>query len=193
MFEKISAKLRGSSPEVCRLVIEVAVEIAREGREGRRIGTLFTIGDADSVLKHSRPLILDPVARHAKRLRSIRKTDLRETLKELAQLDGAFIFDDDGILVAACRYLDARASDIDLPMGLGSRHIAAASISKVTHTIAIVVSESAIVRVFEGGVLIGDIIPELWLLSREHLTRNDHESGTLENLRQPPRANRSRA
>ena len=134
MFEKISAKLRGSSPEVCRLVIEVAVEIAREGREGRRIGTLFTIGDADSVLKHSRPLILDPVARHAKRLRSIRKTDLRETLKELAQLDGAFIFDDDGILVAACRYLDARASDIDLPIWDLAAVISRRLLSQRSHT-----------------------------------------------------------
>lgn len=43
-------------------MIELAVEIAREGREGRRIGTLFTFGDADAVLRRSRPLILDPLA-----------------------------------------------------------------------------------------------------------------------------------
>jgi diadenylate cyclase len=54
-------------------------------------------------------------------------------------------------------------------MGLGSRHLAAASISKVTSTTGIVVSESSIVRIFQGGVLIADIIPELWLLSRQQI------------------------
>jgi diadenylate cyclase len=174
MFEKISSKLRGCSPEVCKPIIELAVEIAREGREGRRIGTLFTIGDTADVLAHSRPLILDPIAHHPVGVRSISNDDLRGTLKELAQLDGAFIFDETGVLVAACRYLDARASDVELPMGLGSRHLAAASITKVTRAIAIVVSESAIVRIFEGGAIIGDIIPELWLLNREHLTETRH-------------------
>src|SRR4030095_2419156 len=60
--------------------------------------------------------------------------------------------EEEGLRVASCRYLDARASDIEVPMGLGSRHLAAASVSKVTRAIGIVVSESAIVRVFEGGV-----------------------------------------
>jgi diadenylate cyclase len=170
MFEKIASKLRACSPEVCQPIIELAVEIAREGREGRRIGTLFTVGDAASVLAHSRPLILDPIAQHPAEARSIWSEDLRGTLKELAQLDGAFIFDETGSLVAGCRYLDAAASDVTLPMGLGSRHLAAASITKVTHAIGIVVSESAIVRIFERGVIVGDIIPELWLLSREHLS-----------------------
>jgi diadenylate cyclase len=172
MLEKIVSNLRGSTPDIRELVIQLAVEIAREGREGRRIGTLFTLGDADEVLARSRPLILDPIYGHPADVRSIRNDDLRGTLKELAQLDGAFIFDDEGLLVASCRYLDARASDIEVPMGLGSRHLAAASVSKVTRTIGIVVSESAIVRVFEAGVLVGDIIPELWLLT-QHVFRKD--------------------
>jgi DNA integrity scanning protein DisA with diadenylate cyclase activity len=169
MFEKISAKLRACSPEVCQPIIELAVEIAREGREGRRIGTLFTVGDAEQVLAHSRPLILDPIAHHPADDRSIWNANLRGTLKELAQLDGAFVFDENGRVVAGCRYLDAKASDIQLPMGLGSRHLAAASITKVAHAIAVVVSEIAIVRIFERGNMVGDIIPELWLLSREHV------------------------
>lgn len=167
MFEKVSAKLKSCSPEVCEQIIQIAVEIAREGREGRRIGTLFTIGDAEHVLAHSRPLILDPVAYHPAHERSIWNDNLRGTLKELAQLDGAFIFDENGLLVAACRYLDAKASDIEIPMGLGSRHLAAASITKIARTIGVVVSESAVVRIFENGTLLADIIPELWLLNQE--------------------------
>src|SRR5690348_11236835 len=135
MFE-ISSKLQARSPEVSQRVIELSVEIAREGREGRKIGTLFTIGDAENVLGHSRPLIFDPIAAHPEHIRSIWNDDLRGTLKELAQLDGAFVFDDNGIVVAACRYLDAQASDIEMPMGMGSRHLAAASISKVTRATA---------------------------------------------------------
>jgi diadenylate cyclase len=179
MFDKIIARLQRCSPEVCQWIIELAIEIAREGREGRRIGTLFTIGDTQRVLELSRPLILDPVAHHPANVRNIRSDDLRGTLKELAQLDGAFIFDDDGFLVAGCRYLDAKASDIELPMGLGSRHLAAASITKVTQTVAVVVSESGVVRVFEGGSLVGDIIPELWLLSREHVLAQPRHSRRL--------------
>src|SRR5213593_2024488 len=183
MFEKISSKLHARSPEVAQRVIELAVEIAREGREGRRIGTLFTVGDAETVLRHSRPLILDPIATHPEQLRSIWNTDLRGTLKELAQLDGAFVFDDNGLVVAACRYLDAKASDVELPMGLGSRHLAAASISRLPRATAVVVSESAIVRIFEDGVLIGDIIPELWLLGHEHVFSKPRRSSRVAKLR----------
>lgn len=166
MFEKIQARAGGRCKHILEPIIELAVEIAREGREGRRIGTIFTVGDADAVLERSRPLILDPLAGHPEAVRHITDANLRGTLKELAQLDGAFVISDEGVAVSACRYLDTSASDIDLPLGLGSRHFAAASISKATEAIAIVVSESALVRIFVGGVLIAEVLPELWLLSR---------------------------
>jgi hypothetical protein len=65
--------------------------------------------------------------------------------------------------------LDSNLSDIEVPLGLGSRHIAAALITSATNAAAIVVSESSIVRVFEHGALIAEIIPELWLFSRHKL------------------------
>jgi diadenylate cyclase len=166
MFETIQARTGGRYNQILEPVIELAIEIAREGREGHRIGTIFTIGDAAAVLERSRLLIMDPLAGHPEALRHITDANLRGTLKELAQLDGAFVISDDGIVVSACRYLDATASDVELPLGLGSRHFAAASISKVTEAIAVVVSESALVRIFAGGDLIAEILPELWLLSR---------------------------
>jgi DNA integrity scanning protein DisA with diadenylate cyclase activity len=64
MFETICAQIRRCDREILEPTIELAIEIAREGREGHRIGTLFTLGDADQVLAHSRPLILDPLASH---------------------------------------------------------------------------------------------------------------------------------
>ncbi len=165
MFNTICARLRRCKKENLEPLIELAVEIAREGREGRRVGTVFTFGDADAVLARSRPLLLDPLAGHSVEARNIRDSNLRGTIKELAQLDGAFVVSNSGIVVSACRYLDAITSDAVLPFGLGSRHLAGASISSVTDAVAIVVSESSMVRVFDNGRLIAEIIPELWLLS----------------------------
>ena len=56
------------------------------------------------------------------------------------------------------------ASDVLLPYGMVSRHLAGASISQVTDAMAIVVSESSMVRVFDDGKLVAEIIPELWLM-----------------------------
>jgi DNA integrity scanning protein DisA with diadenylate cyclase activity len=164
MFKSICQRVRRCDKKNFEPTIELAVEIAREGREGRRIGTLFTFGDADNVLAHSRPLILDPLAGHTAQARHIRDPNLRGTIKELAQLDGAFVISDQGIVVSACRYLDSAASDVTLPYGMASRHLAGASISQVTDAVAIVVSESSMVRVFDDGKLIAEIIPELWLM-----------------------------
>lgn len=45
----VCAKFLGVNPDVLESVLTLALEIAREGREGRKIGTLFTIGDAEAV------------------------------------------------------------------------------------------------------------------------------------------------
>lgn len=166
MFESILCQVTDYDPGIVESLIELAVEIAREGREGRRIGTLFTLGDEAEVLTKSRALILNPLEGHPESVRHITDPNLRGTIKELAQLDGAFVVSAAGVVIAACRYLDAAASPIDLPLGLGSRHIAAAHISSATRAVGIVVSESAVVRLFCHGRLIGEIIPELWMLKR---------------------------
>jgi DNA integrity scanning protein DisA with diadenylate cyclase activity len=166
---QVICRLSNCRGEVLEPLLELAIEIAREGREGRRIGTLFTVGDAAAVMAWSRPLILNPLEGHSKNQRRITSTELWGTVKELAQLDGAFVVSDDGVFLAAGRYLDANASHVGVPFGLGSRHIAAASISFATNAIAIVVSESSIVRVFQRGNLVAEIIPELWLFNRHEM------------------------
>jgi len=166
MFESVLCQLPPFDPSVLEPLIELAVEIAREGREGRRIGTIFTVGDERAVLAKSRPLILDPLAGHAPEERSIHDPNLRGTIKELAQLDGAFVVSDNGVFEAACRYLDAAAEGIDVPLGLGSRHVAGASITRTTRAVAIVVSQSSVVRLFCHGDLVAEILPELWMLNR---------------------------
>src|SRR5919204_3327032 len=105
LFEKVCSESPSCRKDVFDSAMELAIEIAREGREGRRVGTLFTLGDATAVLAASRPLILDPLAGHAPQATHIADPNLRGTIKELAQLDGAFVIADDGAVVAACRYL----------------------------------------------------------------------------------------
>ena len=117
----------------------------------------------------SRPLILNPLAGHPRDSLLVSASELWGTIKELAQLDGAFVVSDDGVFLAAARYLDANASHVEVPFGLGSRHIAAASISFATKAVAVVVSESSIVRIFQRGALLAEIIPELWLFNRHEV------------------------
>jgi diadenylate cyclase len=166
MFDSILCQVSEYDPEIFGPLIELAVEIAREGREGRRIGTLFTLGDEQAVLARSRPLILDPLAGHPAEAKHITDQNLRGTIKELAQLDGAFVVDADGVFIAASRYLEASGVAIEVPFGLGSRHLAGAAISANTGAVAIVVSESSTVRIFCHGKLTAEIIPELWLMDR---------------------------
>jgi len=146
------------APQVDRKNLEavftLAMEIALEGSEGRHVGTLFTIGRPDDVLASSRALILDPLAGHAPERTHVTDRQLRGTLKELAQLDGAFVVADNGAVVSACRYLDVPADGVDVPFGLGSRHVAAASISKRLGIVAVAVSASGFVRVFCDGDLV---------------------------------------
>src|SRR5437867_4204745 len=166
MIDQVISLLQPLPADVVQPTLDLAIEIAREGIEGRRIGTLFTLGSPDAVLRNSRSLILDPLAGHPEGSRKVSDANFRGTVKELAQLDGAFVISESGVFVAACRYLDARAMGLELPHGLGARHMAAAAISKTTSAIGIVVSQTATVRVFKAGGLIAEILPELWLLGR---------------------------
>jgi diadenylate cyclase len=157
---------RGVNLDTLRQIIFLAAEIAREGREGRKVGTMFVVADTEETLRHSRCLILDPLGCHPDDVKHVNDPNMRETVKELAQLEGAFLVSDAGVVVSACRYIDASSEGVHLPLGPGSRHMAAASITKHTQAVAVVVSESAVVRVFDDGEIISEIIPELWLLRR---------------------------
>jgi diadenylate cyclase len=163
-LDEVCSERRGVNTRTLKKVVQLAVEIAREGREGRKIGTLLVVGDSEDVIRHSRPLILDPLAGHPDEKKRLDDPDTRETIKELAQLDGAFVVSDEGVVISAARYLDAVSDDLDIPLGLGSRHVAAASISKQTEAVAVAVSESSVVRMFDDGELVSEIIPEIWML-----------------------------
>ncbi len=164
VYEEICTEKREVDTRVLEQTVSLAVEIAREGREGRKIGTLFVVGDSGEVIKRSKPLILDPLHGHPDESKQIENPDMRETIKELAQLDGAFLISNAGVVLSAARYIDAALDSLDLPLGLGSRHMAGASISRQTRAVAVVVSESSMVRMFDDGELVSEIVPELWMI-----------------------------
>ncbi len=163
LYEEICSERREVNTSVLKQVVSLAVEIAREGREGRKIGTLFVVGDSGEVMRRSKPMILDPLQGHPDEDKYIEDPNMRETIKELAQLDGAFVVSNAGVVLSAARYVDAASDSLDLPLGLGSRHMAGASISKQTGAVAVVVSESSMVRMFDDGELVSEIVPELWM------------------------------
>ena len=165
VFDKLCS-LKEGSRAVLESVLTLALEISHEGRGGKKVGTIFVVFDTEEVLKRSKCLIFDPLLGHPSQLLSIDNPDMRETVKELARLDGAFIVSEEGIVLSACRYLNASAEGINLLLGLGSRHMAAASMTRETQALAVVVSESSVVRVFAKGELMEELIPEVWVRSR---------------------------
>jgi DNA integrity scanning protein DisA with diadenylate cyclase activity len=146
--------------DTLKIVVDLAIEIGREGREGKPVGTLFVVGDSRKVMASSRPAGFDPVKGYSRKERNLNDPRVREGIKEIAQMDGAIIVSPDGTVEATCRYLDCSAADVTLSKGLGARHWAAAAISRATNAVAITVSQSnGTVRIFQNGETVLRIEP----------------------------------
>ncbi|MCI0377653.1 MAG: diadenylate cyclase, partial [Gemmataceae bacterium] len=159
-LERLSAqdlrKLDTQVPlETLRAVVDLATEIGREGREGKPVGTMFVVGDTKKVLTMCRPLNFNPFRGYSAKERDLRDPRVREQIKDIAQLEGALIIQRDGVAEAACMYIDAPAEGITISKGLGTRHWAAAAVTKKTKAIAVAVSQSSgIVRIFQNGEVV---------------------------------------
>ncbi len=142
----------GVFPEVFGAVLNLALELAAQGREGRKVGTIFILGDHEKVLQLSRQMIINPFQGYSEEERNVLNPELKETIREFSALDGAFVIRENGAIMTAGRHLNAALENKDFPQGLGSRHIAAAGMTSITHAIAIVTSESTgNVSVFKNG------------------------------------------
>ena len=149
---------QGVYPEVFGTVLNLSIELAAQGREGRKVGTIFVVGDHEKVMQLSRQMIINPFMGYTDEQRNILNPELKETIKEFSAIDGSFIVKDNGTLVTAGRHLNAALDSKDFPQGLGSRHIAAAGITSVTDAIAVVLSESTgSVTVFKDGKILVSI------------------------------------
>jgi DNA integrity scanning protein DisA with diadenylate cyclase activity len=147
-----------ADPDVVRDVFEVAIELGKKGQKGKPVGALFVVGDAGKVMNKSRPLSYNPFEKsHV----HVGDPIVNVMLKEFSRLDGAFVISDGGKIVSAYRYLEPGAEGVDIPKGLGARHMAAGAITQDTNATAIVLSESdGMVRAFKAGELIFELDPE---------------------------------
>ncbi|OTF09018.1 diadenylate cyclase DacZ [Halorubrum sp. SD612] len=147
-----------AEPSVIRDVFEVAIELGQKGQKGKPVGALFVVGDAGKVMNKSRPLSYNPFEKsHV----HVGDPIVNVMLKEFSRLDGAFVVSDSGKIVSAYRYLEPAAEGVDIPKGLGARHMSGAAITRDTNSTAIVLSESdGLVRAFKAGELVLEIDPE---------------------------------
>ena len=146
--------------DTLKMVVDLAVQVGREGREGKSVGTMFVVGDHRRVLEESRPAGFDMVKGYTRKERNISDAKVREGIKELAQLDGCFVISADGTVEGSARIIDTSPVEVTMTKGLGSRHFAGAAISKNTKAIAVVVSESnGTVRIFQNGEVVLRIEP----------------------------------
>jgi diadenylate cyclase len=164
--------------DTLKVVVDLALEIGREGREGKPVGTMFIVGDTRKVLAESATSGFDPIRGYARKERSLFDHRVREGVKEVAQLDGAFIVSSDGTVEKACQIVDTSVASITLTKGLGARHWAGAAISRKTGAIAVVVSESnGTVRIFQNGEVMLRVEPMRRPMKWMDF---DYESPTLE-------------
>lgn len=141
--------------DVMSAVLRVALDISRQGREGRHVGTAFIIGDENTIYKHSYQAIINPFKGQRPEDCDIKNEHNWESIKEFAQLDGVFIVNTDGLIVSAGRYLNINTGTVKLPGGMGGRHLAAAAITMDLPVVGVTVSESGgVVRVFRDGVCV---------------------------------------
>lgn len=145
-------------PEVFETLLDLVIELANEGREGKPVGSIFVLGDHKRVLELSYQLVFNPFQGHPEEALRLHNRDVQETLKEFSSIDGAFVIREDGVLLSAGRYLNVGYQGEPLPQGLGARHAAAAAITQASKSIALVISESTgKVTIFRGGRILSEI------------------------------------
>jgi diadenylate cyclase len=161
---------------ILEAVFDLGVEIARDGWEGHPLGTLLVVGDSANVMEKSRQLTLNPFQGYSEKEKNILNPDVRDAIKNFAVLDGAFVIRDDGVVLAAGRFIQVEDHEgLAVPLGLGSRHVAACAVSRSTEAIAVVVSEtSGVTRVFQKGRCVLEIHRE------QRVPRRGDPSGKIE-------------
>ncbi|MBI4600328.1 MAG: PTS sugar transporter subunit IIA [Planctomycetes bacterium] len=144
----------GLLPGVLERVITIATELSGEGREGRPVGTIFVVGDPDTLGPYCQQMVMNPFRGYPEEERNILDPTLKETVKEFAAIDGAFVVRGDGVVVSAGTYLKV-SRDADLPGGYGSRHRVACAITDAVSCVAVALSQSTgEVTVFKKGAVV---------------------------------------
>jgi DNA integrity scanning protein DisA with diadenylate cyclase activity len=88
-------------PHVFDRLLTLTLELAEEGKEGKPLGTIFILGDDKKVMELSSQMVINHFAGVPEAERNIMDSGLKETIREFATIDGAFIIRDDGVILAA--------------------------------------------------------------------------------------------
>ena len=136
--------------EVLTQLMKLASHLGGRGREGHAVGALFAIGALPTLRKHTTALVLNPFKGHTPEKRTILDEANHETLAEFAWLDGAILFNKDGVASDAGRYIQVPPG-VSPKAGEGGRHLAARAISQLSEGIAICVSSSGTITMYAGG------------------------------------------
>lgn len=154
-LNKINSDNKELNLQVLTRLLQIALDLAQEGREGQPVGTVFVMGNPVSLEAHSQQLIANPFKGYSEEEMNILDPSLEETIKEFSRIDGAFIIRPDGVLISAGTYLRVDTAVKDLPGGLGARHTAAAAITAATDALSVCISESTRrVSLFANGQLL---------------------------------------
>jgi DNA integrity scanning protein DisA with diadenylate cyclase activity len=113
-------------------------------------------------MERSRQLTLNPFQGISEAERNALDPQISDAIKTFSALDGAFVIREDGVVLSAGRYLLTMSRDVKVPMGLGARHSAAASITAESKCVAITVSQTTgTVRVFKEGEIVLELRQKL--------------------------------
>ncbi|HON82211.1 MAG TPA: PAS domain S-box protein [Methanoregulaceae archaeon] len=141
--------------EVFDILFHAAIELGRGGRESRKIGTSFLIGDAERVMANSRQCLINAFEGKDTAQRMVQDRETIENIKNLSLMDGAFVIDGSGLVQASSRHLLAPLDDTRVREGHGTRHASVAAMTQITRSVGIVVSESGgTVTIYRGGAMV---------------------------------------
>lgn len=146
------------APEVFTRLIYILTRFAKEGREGKPIGTIFILGEPKDVAPYLKEMILNPCQGHPTQLRNVFNNSFFETFREFSALDGAFVIDRRGIVESAGMYISAPKKPTKVRPGLGARHSSAAALTEFVECITMVLSESSgNITIFHAGEALFEI------------------------------------
>jgi DNA integrity scanning protein DisA with diadenylate cyclase activity len=146
------------APEVFTRLIYILTRFAKEGREGKPIGTIFVLAEPKDVEPYLKEMILNPCQGHPSQLRNVFNSSFFETFREFSALDGAFVVNRQGIVESAGVYLAAPKKPVNIRPGLGARHSSAAALTGQVECITMVLSESSgNITIFHAGEALFEI------------------------------------
>ena len=149
------------SDPVLAAATEISLELGKGALGGKPVGTAFVIGDSKAVLRISHQLMINPFKSY---LVNITDRKQWELIKKYATFDGAFVVGNDGCVITAERYLNASIK-VEIPNGLGTRHLAVAAMTAATKSRGVTVSgEDGMVRIFRSGKLVAKVDPHSGIL-----------------------------